>query len=112
MSNYKMQIIYSNLEVLNSYIDLVDKKVLEPYKTDIMRLPASEQKSEWYKYTLINNLITQTIETIDLMITQISTMHTDKEVQDLKQYISNLRKYIKSLGGNPTNVNNTLSTDL
>lgn len=107
-----MQIIYSNGQVLDDYIDLVDRKVLDPYKTEILRLSPNEQKLEWYKYTLINNLITQSIETISLMHDQINTMHTAQEVAELKLYITKLRAYIRDLGGNPSVINYILKTDL
>lgn len=107
-----MQIIYLNGQVLDDYIDLVDRKVLDPYKTEILRLPHNEQKTEWYKYTLINNLITQSIETVSLMHDQINTMHTAQEVAELKLYITKLRAYIRDLGGNPSVINYILKTDL
>ena len=112
MSNYKMQIIFSNIEELENYIDLVDAKVLEPYKTDIMRLPQADQKADWYKYTLINNLITQSRETVSLLTEQVNTMHSQQEMKDCKQYIAALKKYIRDLGGNPSIVNYILKTDL
>ena len=112
MINYKMQLIYSNSEVLDKYIELVDHKVLDPYKTEILRLPPDQQKPEWYKYTLINNLITQSIETTSLMHDLISTMHTAQEVAEMKLYITKLRAYIRDLGGNPSVINYILKTDL
>ena len=107
-----MQIIYSNSQVLDDYIELVDRKVLDPYKTEILRLPPDQQKPEWYKYTLINNLIIQSIETTSLMHDLISTMHTAQEVAEMKLYITKLRAYIRDLGGNPSVINYILKTDL
>jgi hypothetical protein len=112
MSNYKMQIIHSNIEVLENYIDLVDTKVMDSYKTDIMRLPQSEQKSEWYKYTLINNLITQSIETVSLLTEQINTMHTKQDFDFQKRQINALRNYVKILGGNPSIISYTKDSDI
>jgi hypothetical protein len=110
--SYQMQVIYNHLQVLDDYVDLVDNKVLEPYKTEIMRLPQDEQKTEWYKYTLINNLITQAIETVRLMHTEIENRHTKSEIDFKNKQIAALQKYIRVLGGNPSIINHTINTDL
>jgi hypothetical protein len=112
MSNYKINLINTNSQVLDQYIELVDQKVLDPYKTEILRLPPDQQKSEWYKYTLINNMITQSIETVSMMHDQINTMHTAQEVAEMRLYITKLRAYIRDLGGNPSVINYILKTDL
>lgn len=111
MSDYAVNKINNNIVLLEKYIDQVDVKVLEPYKAEIKKLPNDQQKVEWFKYQLIENMITQAIETIDLLNKYQDTMVSKREFQQAEDYITALRKYIYTIGGNPSNVTRYKKTD-
>ena len=112
MSSYQLEVIRNNMRILDDYCDLVDEKVLEQYRIQIKQLPFDEQKKEWYKYNLIDTLISQSLETVIMMNEYLSTMHTHKEFISQENYIQALRKYIKELGGNPSSINYYKLSDL
>lgn len=110
--SYKNEQIIRNMMILDDYADMVDAQVLEPYKKQIRQLPLLEQKSEWYKYNLIDKFVTQAIETVVMLNEHNATLHSHKEFESQQMYINALRKYIKVLGGNPSIVNHIKETDL
>lgn len=110
--SYKQEQIIRNMLILDDYADMVDAQVLEPYKSQIRQLPLSEQKSEWYKYNLIDKFVTQAIETVVMLNEHNATLHSHKEFESQQRYIDSLRKYIRDCGGNPSIVNYYKPTDI
>jgi hypothetical protein len=110
--SYKSEQIFRNVTILFNTIEDVEAKVLFPYKSQIKQLPLEQQKSEWYKVNMIEKLIDAAHMTTMYMSEHIETMHTSQEFESQKRYIEALRKYIRDLGGNPTNVNYYKPTDI
>ena len=110
--SYKNEQIIRNMLILDDYADIVDAQVLEPYKKQIRQLPLAEQKSEWYKYNLIDKFVTQAIETVVMLNEHNATLHSHKEFELQQRYIYALRKYIRVLGGNPSIISYTKESDI
>ncbi len=112
MSMYQIQMINQKISELYDYMEIIEKKILIPYVSEIKKLPRDDQKSEWQKYYQLQKLINILDDTINIMVGEIETMHTSEEFKHNQKTIIHLKHYIKILGGDPGLINYTKNSDL
>jgi hypothetical protein len=112
MSMYKIQMINQKISELYDYMEIIEKKILIPYVSEIKKLPREEQKSEWQKYYQLQKLINILDDTINNIVEEIETMHTSEEFKHNQKTIIQLKHYIKNLGGDPGLISYTKNADL
>ena len=105
---------YLNQEIIKLETARVNlqKNVLDVNERAIADADIDERKELYESHDAIINFINAQTLIINHCVYQIQTMHTDAYVNDLKNLIKKQKYYIELLGGNPSNLNYILNSDI
>jgi hypothetical protein len=107
-------IYYLNQEILKLETLRVNlqKSVLDVNERAIADADIDERKELYQSHDAIIDFINAQTTVINICVNQIQSMHTNAYVNDLKDLIKKQKYYIQLLGGNPSNLNYILNSDI
>lgn len=108
--NYKINHIQSRF---NSVYDQLWSDIIEPNQKLINSIDDyQEAKTLQEKHNKLCILINQQYDSFYALLNELSQSVDKREYESQKRYILQLKKYIRDLGGNPSNVNFSTDNDL